>query len=127
MPVASVLASIASYVGLMVFIEDATTSFGDLISFARSSVIFTSSPSRPLRTRSIPHTGQAPGLSEITVGCIGQVYVSACSACLWSPYDASITANNTNTQTPLFLQLLFIVHNHDIILLSLIQIFHLRH
>src|SRR6478735_7305424 len=60
-----------------VLIEETMASFVDGRSLYRSSVICTSSPSLALRTRSIPHTGQLPCLSEITVGCIGQVYCSA--------------------------------------------------
>src|SRR5688572_1416987 len=106
-----------------------TVSLGDLRSLERSSVISTSSPARALRTRSIPHTGQLPGLSEITVGCIGQVYVSACSA--WSPLlqdatNASITTNIV-VSSKLFLQFFFISHNHVKVFLIFFDVFHLCH
>lgn len=56
--------------------EASIASLGGVSVLARSPVIFTSSPARAFRTRSMPQTGQAPCLSERTVGCMGQVYWS---------------------------------------------------
>jgi hypothetical protein len=72
-PTALIDAGIDLNSGFIVLMEATTTSFGDFISRPKSSEIFISSPERALRTKSIPQTGQLPGLSEITVGCMEHV------------------------------------------------------
>src|SRR5687767_829145 len=108
----------------MVSTDATTVSFGDFRSFDRSSVISTSSPALAFRTRSIPHTGQDPGRSEMTVGCIGHVYVS-------SPWVVSsllhASAKRMSNMNRLFLKFFFIGDNHVVILLQLFKVFHLRH
>src|SRR5690606_23441531 len=72
-PCAATVVDSDLYSPRMVRTEATTTSLGDLISRASSSVISTSSPGCALRTRSIPHTGQAPVRSDRIVGCMGHV------------------------------------------------------
>src|SRR5438046_1990555 len=142
MPCASRFADIPLYSGFIVLMEDTTVSLGDVKSLARSFVVSTSSPSFPLRVRSIPHTGHSRGLSEITVGCIGHVYRSRLALSL---LREQATTNNINAtminSSPLqtvdsglwtvdfilSLQLFFIAHNHSVIFFKLIKVFYLRH
>src|SRR5690606_22083730 len=69
-------------------------------------------------TRSIPHTGHEPGLSETTGGCMGQVYVSSescvCPSCAVSDCCFEHVLNRSNVRIKMYDAFILIVRLDEV-------------